>query len=213
MKPIIICLVDDKEPARMANSRALKKFLGAAEIQVEPIKPFQTFGEYDVLLANPDVWAFFIDQKMSGGGLVNYNGTELAEYLRGHNRKLPIYILTGFANEKAQFAGSEYRVEDILDKDDIEDPTSGKGKILQARILRRLPVFNDVLNEREQRFHDLLVKSLHEKLTSEEEKEIGLLETERVIPQQAKEIGDIKTLEAAIAQLRKRIHSDELPME
>jgi len=212
MKPIILCLVDDKEPARTVNARALEKFLGSAEIHVEPIKPFQTFAEYDGLLANPNVWAFFIDQKMRGGGLVSYNGMDLAEYLRGHNRKLPIYILTGYANEKAEFAGSEYRVEEILDKEDIEDSNSEKGKIIQARILRRLPVFNDVLNERELRYHELLVKSLREKLTVDEEKEIGLLESERAIPQQAKEIGDIKTLEKAIDQLRKRIHSGELPM-
>ena len=47
---------------------------------------------------------------MRGGG-VNYNGIELAEYLRGHHRKLPIYILTGHPSD--DFTGTAYRVEDM----------------------------------------------------------------------------------------------------
>ena len=150
---------------------------------------------------------------MKGSGLVNYSGTDLASHLRTINSKLPIYILTGYADQREEFSGVEHRVEYIIDKKEIADSASEPAQTIKARMLRRMETFNDLLDIREQRFHDLLVKSLHQKLTSEEEKEIGLLETERIIPQQAKEIGDIKALETAIDQLRKRIHSGELPIK
>src|SRR5687767_923459 len=79
--------------------------------------------------------------------------------------KLPIYILTAFANEEGEFEGSEFNVEAILDKSEIEDPTSETAKIIKARFLRRLAVFEDVLSIREKRFHQLLIKSLKESLS------------------------------------------------
>jgi len=101
----------------------------------------------------------------------------VAFHLRALRPKLPIYILTGYPNE--DFTGTAYRVENIVDKEEIEDCESEKAQVLRARILRRLSVFGDVLNTREQRFHDLLAKSLKDNLTPEEEKELNLLEVTR----------------------------------
>jgi DNA-binding LytR/AlgR family response regulator len=209
MKPTTLYFVDEKEEARWANAHALKKLLDTPEIEVIGLPPYQTFTEYDSLLANPSVRGFFIDQRMRGGG-VNYNGIELAEYLRGHHRKLPIYILTGHPTD--DFTGTAYRVEDIVDKEDIEDRDSDKAKTIRARILRRLAVFEDVLNEREQRFHDLLVKSLKESLTPEEEKELGLLEVERILPVQAEELTDSKLLQKAIEELKGKLNPGKLKL-
>lgn len=210
MKPVILYLVDDKEEARWANVPALQKLLDAPDVEVVGLVPFQTFAEYDPVLANPQVRGFLIDQRMRGGGVVNYNGIDLAEYLRGHYRKLPIYILTGYP--KDDFSGTEYRVEDIVDKEDIEDRSSDKAKTIRARILRRLAVFEDVLNERERRFHDLLVKSMKEPLTADEQKELGILEDERLVPTQGMEIRDAKALEKAIEELRAKLRPDNLKL-
>lgn len=209
MKPAILYFVDEKEEARWANTHALKKLLDTPDVEVTGLAPFQNFAEYDPLLANPQVRGFFIDQRMRGGG-VNYNGIDLAEYLRGHHRKLPIYILTGHPTD--DFTGTAYRVEDIVDKEDIEDRDSEIAKTIRARILRRLAVFEDVLNEQERRFHDLLVKSMKEPLTSNEEKELGILEIERLVPLQSEELRDVKALEAAITELKKRIETTDLPI-
>jgi len=207
MKPVILYFVDEKEEARWANTHALKKLLDTPDVEVTGLAPFQNFAEYDPLLANPQVRGFFIDQRMRGGG-VNYNGIDLAEYLRGHHRKLPIYILTGHPGD--DFTGTAYRVEDIVDKEDIEDRDSESAKTIRARILRRLAVFEDVLNEQERRFHDLLVKSMKEPLTTSEEKELGILETERLLPSQPEELRDAKSLEKAIDELKAKFNPDKL---
>jgi hypothetical protein len=208
MKQTILYLVDDKEEARHANGPALQKFLGSPDIKVVPLEPFPEFAQFDTLLRDPNLGGFFIDQKMIGGGVVNYNGIDLASHLRGLHPKLPIYILTGYPNE--DFTGTAYRVEDIVDKEDIEDRDSEKAQVLRARILRRLDVFGDVLDAREQRFHDLLVKSTKEPLTAEEEKELGLLEAERLAPQHAAEMKDTKALEQAVAELKAKLQSEDL---
>ena len=208
MNQTILYLVDDKEESRHANGPILQKFLGSPNIKVVPLEPFPEYAKYDELLRDPSLGGFFIDQKMRGSGVVNYNGIELAEHLRGMVPKLPIYILTGYPNE--DFTGTAYRVEDILDKEVIEDSNSEEGHKVQARILRRLNVFEDVLNEREQRFHELLVKSLKKQLTSAEEKEIGLLEAERLAPQHASELRDVKALEKAISELRSKMQDENL---
>jgi len=208
MKRTVVYFVDDKDASRRANAKALAKLIDTPDVEVRQLPPFRMFTEYDTILADPALGAFFIDNRMRGGGVVDYDGVELAEYLRSHHVKLPIYILTGFP--KDDFTASEYRVEDVLDKEDIEDRNSDKAKTIRARLLRRLGLFTDVLNEREQRFHDLLVKSLRQNLSADEEKELGLLETERMLPQQSKELSDIKAVQAAIAALRSRLKSNEL---
>jgi len=209
MSQIILYFVDDKEAARLANAPLLQRLLDSPDIKVEAIAPFPQFGQFDELLKNPNLGGFFIDQKMRGGSSVNYNGIELAGHLRSRYPKMPIYILTGYPPDD-ELTGGAYRVEDIIDKADIEDRYSEKAQMLKARILRRLAVFGDVLNVREQRFHDLLVKSMKESLTLDEEKELGLLETERLVPQHAAELKDAKALEQAIAELKAKMQNENL---
>lgn len=206
---MILYFVDEKEEARWANTYALKRLLDTPDVDVVGLAPFQVFSEYDSLLSSPHVRGFFIDQRMRGGG-VSYNGIELAEYMRGHHRKLPIYILTGYPTD--DFTGTAYRVEDIVDKEDIENRDTDKAKTIRARILRRLAVFEDVRNEQETRFHDLLVKSMKEPLTTDEEKELGIIERERLVPTQAEELRDAKSLEAAIEELKAKLRPDELDL-
>lgn len=209
MNQIILYFVDDKEEARWANAPHLQRLLDSPDIKVEAIAPFPEFVQFDELLKNPNLGGFFIDQRMSGGALVRYNGIELAGHLRSRHPKLPIYILTGYPNDHG-LDGGAYRVEDIVDKADIEDRASEKAQTLKARILRRLAVFGDVLDAREQRFHDLLIKSLKEPLTTDEEREMGLLETERLAPQHAAEMSDTKALEQAIAELKAKLKYENL---
>jgi len=209
MSQIILYFVDEKEAARLANAPLLQRLLDSPDIKVEAIAPFPQFGQFDELLKNPDLGGFFIDQKMRGGSSVNYNGIELAGHLRSRHPKLPIYILTGYPPDD-ELTGGAYRVEDIVDKADIEDRNSEVAQRLKARILRRLAVFGDVLDAREQRFHDLLVKSMKQSLTVAEEKEMGLLEAERLAPQHAGEMRDTKALEQAIAELKAKLQNENL---
>jgi len=149
---------------------------------------------------------------MKQGGLVNYNGTELAEHLRGIDAKMPIYILTGYADQTDDFRGAEFQVEDIIPKDQIEDPATEKAQIIKARLLRHLDVFNDVRNAQEQRFHDLLIKSLREPLTPDEQREMDQIEGETTAPILAAERTKERELKDQVEKLQKLIDGGNLPL-
>lgn len=211
MKRHVIYFVDEDDAARRANVRDLTTLIDNPAIDVSQLPPFKTFGEYDPLVADPSTAAFILDQRMKGSGIVSYNGTDLAKYLRGIDGKMPIYILTGHAAEKQDFVGSEYLVEYIIGKDEIEDSKSEGAKIVKARLLRHLDVFNDVRDEQEQRFHDLLVKSLRERLTVEEQKEMDQIEGDTTASIVAAERNKERDLGEKVEQLRKLLSGGTLP--
>lgn len=210
MKRNIIHFIDEDEAARRANARALRTLLDNAEITISPTAPYVSFGEYNALVANPRTAAFVLDQRMKGSGNVTYNGTDLARYLRGIDAKVPIYILTGHPDEHEDFAGSNHLVEYIIGKDNIDVPDSDSAKIVKARILRHLDVFNDVRDAQEQRFHDLLVKSLRSPLTPEEQKEMDDLEGASTAPVLAAEREAERSLNAKIEELKKLLPGGSL---
>lgn len=212
MKPDTVYLVDENAEQRRAFTLTLNELFEGNGIVIRSMAPLPNPEDYAALLAGGTVAALILDQKMEDGG-VAYSGTQLSARLRSIAPKLPIFILSNYTENRSLFEDGEGDVESIISKKDITDPTTHDAQIFKARFLRRLSGFVDLLDERAKRYHDLLVKSLRETLTPEEEKEIGVLETERIIPQQAAEIGDIKALQVAIAELRKRIHPDELPLQ
>jgi hypothetical protein len=209
MKRNVIYFVDEDPPARRANVDALKALLGTGEITVCGVEPLKTFSEYNVLVANPTTAAFFLDQKMKQSGLVGYNGTDLAEHLRGIDPKMPLYILTGYADQVDDFRGKSFRVEAIIPKDEIEDPKSEEAQTHKARILRHLNVFNDLLDARSQRFHDLLVKSLREPLTPDEQQEMDRIEGDTMAPVLASERTEARSLGGLIDELKRIVGSDQ----
>lgn len=198
----VIYFVDEDPAARRANVRELTMLLDNPEINVVGKEPFYSFADYDVLMANPETAAFVLDQRMKGSGHVSYNGTDLAKYLRGIDGKMPIYILTGHPNEIDDFLGFYHLVEYVIGKDEIEDVKSERAKIVKARILRHLGVFNDVRDAQEKRFHDLLVKSIKHPLTPEEQEEMDLIEGETTAPILAAERAEERNLAVQIEQLR-----------
>jgi hypothetical protein len=212
MKSNIVYLIDENEEQRRAYALVLGELLDGTGLVIEPLAPLPTPDDYAPLLATGSVVALILDQKLEDGG-VAYSGTQLSGHLRGIAPKLPIFIISNYTNDPELFKDGEGDVEYIIAKKVINDPTSRDAQIFKARFIRRLGVFADVLNERTQRYHNLLVKSLSESLTNEEEKELGLLETERAIPQQATEIRDIKALEDAIAELRSRMNPNKTSLK
>jgi CheY-like chemotaxis protein len=203
-----VYLVDENDEQRRTYARILKELFEGSGLIITDLIPFPTVNEYTALLKSGRVAALILDQKLEDGG-IPYSGTQLSSHLRGITPKLPIFILSNYTNEPELFVGGEWSVEDIVPKSIVLDPTSEGAKIFKARFLRRLGVYGDVLDDRAQRYHDLLVKSLKETLTAEEQNELGLLETERVLPQHATELEDVKALENAIAELRRRLGSDD----
>lgn len=209
MNPNTIFLVDENIQQRRAYVLALNELLEGSGYTVKPLEPFPSQTDYAAILASESVAALILDQKMEDGG-IPYSGTELSAYLRSIVPKLPIVILSNYTKDTALFESGEGAVEYIISKTVIADPTSRDAQVFKERFLRRLAGFVGLLNERAQRYHELLIKSLKDKLTPEEEAELGLLEIDRTLPQQATEISDIKALEAAIAELKKRIEPNDL---
>lgn len=208
-----IYFIDEDAAARRANVRSLTALLDTKELEIEALEPRRDFSAYTDLLASPETAAFVLDQRMKGSGIVNYNGTDLARYLRGLDGKMPIYILTGHAQEIQDFAGAEHLVEYIIGKDEIEDAESEGAKIVKARLLRHLNVFNDIRDEQEQDFHDLLIKSLREPLTKDEQGKMDRIEGITTAPVLAAERQREKALAQKIEKLRSILNIGDLPLK
>jgi DNA-binding LytR/AlgR family response regulator len=197
-----IYFIDEDAAARRANLRYLRALLDDDTLEFESMEPLKTFSQYNDLISRPSTAAFILDQRMKGSGLVNYQGIDLARHLRGIDGKMPIYILTGHPGEEADFAGSEHLVEYIIGKDEIENVNSNQAKIVKARILRHINVFNDVRDEQEQRFHDLIVKSMNGQLTASEIDEMNKIEGITTAPVVAAERARENDLGSKIEQLK-----------
>ncbi len=207
-----IYFIDEDEVERRSSVDVLREIFASETLAVEAQAPLALIDDYAALVADPDTAALIVDQRLDTNGMVSYSGIQLAAFLRTIASKLPIVILTNYPTD--DFGGLDWAVECIFEKTAmLRDPQARVTQEWKARLIRQIDVFGDVRGAREQRFHDLLVKSLREKLSTAEEAELGLLETERILPVQAQEIRDISVLEEAIAELRKRIHADKLPLE
>ena len=204
MNPNTILLVDDNAEQRRTYVRTLKELLDGCGYTVKPLEPLPSETEYAEILADGEVAALILDQKMEDGG-VPYSGIKLSAYLRSIAPKLPIVILSNYTENSDLFVEGEGSVEYIISKGIIGDPTGRDAQVFKERFLRRLSGFSDLLSDRAQRYHEFLVKSLKDELTPEEKGELGLLEEDRVLPQQVCEIQDINALEMAITELKKRI--------
>lgn len=210
MKRNVIYFVDEDDAARRANARELKALIANEEIVIKDQPPFENMQEFDALIKQPMTAAFILDQRMKGGGKANYNGIDLARHLRLLDGKMPIYILTGHSESIEDFAGAEHFVDDILAKSDIEIVDSHPATIVKARLLRHLEVFNDVRDEQEQRFHELLIESLQGELTAEERDELHTLEGEVAAPVIAAERGRERELDESIRALRDLLNSGKI---
>ena len=107
-------------------------------------------------------------------------------------RKIPIYILTNFADEEDEFAGGKWSVEYIIPKEGLSDEEGAR--TAKARILRHIDVYEDILDERAKRFNELLRKSLNDDLDEAELQELEELQVERAASTLAHELEEVQTL-------------------
>lgn len=191
----IIWFIDEDEHQRRTYYRELKRIMPES-IQVEAMAPFRQKEDYLPLLANSRTAGLIIDQKLKDTGVATYMGIELAQYIRGINPKIPLYILTNFVHEDDEFTGGEWSVEDIIGKDQLNDDE--QTRIIQARLLRRIDVYEDILSQREQRFRNLLKKSLHDDFGNEERQELEQLQLERTSVTLASELAELQQLDKLV---------------
>ncbi|MBA3534783.1 MAG: hypothetical protein H0T73_22965 [Ardenticatenales bacterium] len=192
----ILWFIDEDDIERETYYKELRRLLPIS-IQIETISPLpQTVEGFLDLLINPYTACIIVDQRLNEGGDVNYNGITIAKYLRGVNSKIPIYILTNYAKNHDEFAGGEWSVEEVIAKGDLQDDRLSA--IITARLLRRISVYEDILIDREQRFNELLKKSLIDSLDDNERTELNELRFARVAPILADELTEVTSLEESI---------------
>lgn len=196
MERRILWVIDENRNQLATYSSRIRRAMPKS-VEVRAITPFRRKEDYvEGVLGDPNTSCIVVDQKLKDTGIATYYGIELARYLRSINPKMPIYILTNFVEEKEQFAGSEWSVEDIIDKNDMGDNV--KFQIITARMIRRMAVFEDLLADREKRFNELLKKSLNEELSAEEHAELKNLQDDRTAITLAAELKQLESLERSV---------------
>jgi hypothetical protein len=192
-----IWLIDENKLEIRASQKMLSRILSGSVDVIAIFPPFSTLQEYHVLLKDPDTASIIIDQRLKDTGIANYTGIELANHLRSIDTKIPLYILTNFAEDFEKNSGRGWSVEDIIDKGrlSVDDDTKME---TAARILRRINVFDDILDDREKRFHGLLVKSLSQSLSVDELDELERLQENRASSILADEINQLGEIEKAL---------------
>ncbi|EIW9264538.1 hypothetical protein ACK2VI_10590 [Klebsiella pneumoniae] len=170
MKNVIY--IDDDSEAQEAYNDTLQELFGD-EFELISIEPkFDIKDMMQYLQSVNSVVAYILDEKLNQLGKAHYLGQELAREIRNINSKIPIYIFTAYKEEFDSSYGPA-EIEYVIAKDELayED----KKHSLSAKIRRHHNVFNDVLSERAQRLDELLIKSLNNNLTLDEQVEFERL--------------------------------------
>lgn len=197
-----IWLIDENERELRLHKNTIQRALTDhdTEITVEPVPAREHIGDYHDIIVNPRTVAIIVDQRLNEIRGIDHTGIELAKKLRSIAPKLPIYILTNYA-QSDDFLGSEWSVEDILPKEDMNDPE--KLKTFIARLLRRIDVHQSIIETRDARFRELLKKSVNSELSEEEQKEMEELQFERTAAIISDETHKLQRLEKAVESLRR----------
>lgn len=204
---LIVWLVDDDEAQLRLYQEILQnafETLGTT-IAVEPVEPYPRIGDYHDIIGDPRTAALIIDQRLGDSQPTDHTGIQLATRLRSVSQKLPIYILTTYADID-DFEGKEWSVEDILRKEILsgqDDPDNQREfRIIMERLLRRINVHQGMLEDRDRRFRELLKKSLEEELTPIEKSELDELRFARTAVILSDEQEKLSKLEAALDRLK-----------
>ncbi|MFH1908915.1 MAG: hypothetical protein ABIL11_16300 [Chloroflexota bacterium] len=204
MEKQIVWLIDENQEQIETYARILRKKLPETIIINTLYPPYRELQDYTSLLNAPNTACIIIDQRLKDTGVAKYYGIELAQFLRSINTKLPIYILTNYPHDTDAFSEGEWSVEDIIPKDDLAKLSSKKAKSIIARLLRRIYGYSDFLEERENKYRDLLRKTLTGELSPKDEKELKAIEFDRTSSTLAEELPRLKELQEILDE-HKRI--------
>lgn len=173
MMPCMI-YIDEEPRARRLFGRRLGLCIGD-EVQVIPLDPERELDAMVKKIENfPNLVSIVIDQKLTAAGTAEYLGTELVEKLRLADHLMPIYILTNYAEDvDSNLGGIEY----VLSKDDLID--TEKLMNIGARVRRHINIFQQIMDQRESRFEELLRKRFESNLSDAESNEFSKLKYQR----------------------------------
>ncbi len=192
-----VWFIDENAMQRQTFTNALRSALPDT-IKVREQEPFKSLQDYLPMLANPQTACIITDQRLKESGVATYTGIDLADFIRGFNSKLPIYILTNYADDTDEFIGLEWSVDDIIAKADLADAEGQQ--IVAARIARRVDTYKDVLDKQSKRTQELISKSSREMLSESELEELENLGLQRSSPALAEELTQAHQLQQLIQE-------------
>jgi Xaa-Pro aminopeptidase len=186
----------------------LKEIFADTPLSIQALAPLHELADWTELV-NRAPAGLILDQRLNTSGRVLYSGVELAAHLRAIGSRVPIVILTNYPDD--DFSAQGWAVECIVQKKNtLRDPAGVAAQEFKLRLLRQIEVCGNVLAVREQRFHELLIKSSREKLTADEEKDLRQLEGERIASVAAAEREKQIKLDAEIETLKKLLDRERL---
>jgi CheY-like chemotaxis protein len=205
----LVLFIDDDELERRSCSDVLNEVFAGTTIRVEARQPLPALADYAGFVADATADALIIDERLNTSGGVAYTGVELAAHMRAIGGNLPIVILTNYPED--DFDPQGWAVESIVAKRDLlHSPVSPTARAFKARLSRQIEVAGTVRAEREQRYHDLLVKSTDGPLRPEEDEDLRRLEAERIAPVAAAEREREQKLDVEIEKLRRLLGDGRL---
>ncbi|WIF58239.1 hypothetical protein [Atlantibacter hermannii] len=167
-----IIFIDDREDVRTTYRMNLSRiFRNVAEVMaLEPLALLDDMIAYLDSIDNKVMYV--IDEDLKHFGQAQYSGAELIKAIRIYDRKIPIYILTGYILTIDKNLAD---VEFVIDKGEWNDNSEKFAK----RFLRHIDTYNEVKDAQEKRFDELLCKSLTSPLDENEQKEYSALNFNR----------------------------------
>jgi len=167
----VVLWIDENQRALDTYAPFLEECFGGEVIVIPEMPEKELPVMLDRIFHEQNLISLVIDQRLKSTGKATYSGIELAEAVRRLDKKIPVYILTNYAEDIGDL---EYQVEAVLEKDHLPDETYQRK--IAARIRRHADVFDDIVSAREMRFDELLCKSLQSELTAEERDEFEKLD-------------------------------------
>lgn len=202
-KPVI-WLIDENKRELRSNQISLKRILPET-LEIRAVLAYEKLDEYLPVLENKKTVCIITDQRLKVTGVATYEGIELAEFLRSINLKIPIYILTNFADDRDDFEDGEWTVEDIIRKSVLNN--EAERKVLAARIMRRINLYEDIRSQREEKMQTLLEKSMNGNLDANELNELdqlGLIKNSASLAKELSQIQQMTEIAEAHEELMRR---------
>ncbi|MFT5622305.1 MAG: CheY-like chemotaxis protein [Bacteroidia bacterium] len=171
-----VLYIDDRPDSRNTYSEDLSEIFGSS-VKILAIAPLGTLSEMlSVVINQSQLVSLVLDQRLYESGDTDYTGLNLAALVRSSLPKLPIYILTNWTDK----LDDAYHVEYVFEKEKISEDEYKKEAT--ARVRRHINVFEDIIDEREDRFAELLPKYLGKQLSADEVAEFLKLKAVRIKP-------------------------------
>jgi len=202
----VVLWIDENKSALDIFAPFLEECFGGEVIIIPELPENDLPTMLDRIFHEQNLISLVIDQRLKSTGKATYTGIELAEAVRRLDKKIPVYILTNYAEDIGDL---DYQVEDVLEKDHLHEKSYQRK--IAARVRRHADIFDDIVSSRETRFDELLCKSLQAELSAGERDQFERLDFWRNKIVFAKEEASAEKLKQELDKQQKEL--DELRQE